>query len=200
MPDPALRRAKDLLNSLEPGSVLDGENKDLLLSLLARHPEGSRKTTGGVKDIVVMTHAKGGKCFGVVGSSGGPEGFSLRKCEIPAVPEALQQSPMGGIQAAASVVEVSIRVKAAKVSVPMRAEQFPVIQVAEGAAAPDGVDLTVQSGDISLQATLSRKGYRKAAKAVSEGGGEGYVVLQGTLGRGGVILDPGLTFQPPRTD
>jgi hypothetical protein len=97
------------------------------------------------------------------------------------------------------VVEAAIRVRAAKVSVPMRADQFPIIQVAEGAAAPDGIDLTVRSGDVSLQATLGCKGYRKATKSVSEGGGEGYVVLQGALGEGGVILDAGLMYQAPRT-
>lgn len=84
----------------------------------------------------------------------------------------------------------------AKVSVPLKADEvdFSAVLVPEPSTQPD-VTLRIDAGGVLLKVTFKGKNFRKSMKAVTPGC---FVVIQGKLGPGGNILDPGIVLQPAK--
>jgi sRNA-binding protein len=203
---PDFKRAKTILISFPLGVPLAGDERDFMLGVLTRHPEAGRKSAEGATGILVNEHRKSGnRCFFLIRADGVTESFSLVKCFEASTPRTQAASPSSPANpvtptrpATPEIVEATVRVKAAKVIVPVRIEQFPKIDVPEGAKAPAGVDLVLKSGEVALHATINRKSFRKAMRTIEESPAGTFVVVQGALGLDGTILEAGMVVQPPK--
>ena len=84
----------------------------------------------------------------------------------------------------------------AKVSVPLKESEvdFSAVLVPEPKPQPD-VTLRIDAGGVPLKVTYKGKNFRKSVKAITPGC---FVVIQGRLGPGGEILEPGIAVQPPK--
>ena len=91
---------------------------------------------------------------------------------------------------------MKIAASLAKVSVPLKENEvdFSSVLVPEPKPQPD-VTLRIDAGGVPLKVTFKGKNFRKSVKTVIPGC---FVVIQGRLGQGGEILEPGITIQPPK--
>lgn len=76
------RYIKGLLKDSEPGTILQGRDKEIILELINRHPKVAEKIGPGVHNIVVRLDPvwKKSKQFLIIHKGGGSIDFSYKKC------------------------------------------------------------------------------------------------------------------------
>lgn len=181
--------------------TLSGDDLELARRMLVRHEGLASRLADGVAGVEIRPargrgHARGE--FYAFAPSGDAVFFRPLDCVAPKPPRPAPLPPKRKVAAPAAVVpdvvEIEITARAAKIAVPMRGADYVAAvraaRVLEGTQAA----IVMKAKDVGVGAKVAAKAILKAARAASQA--DGHVILQGRLGKRGIVEDAGLGFQP----
>lgn len=84
----AAKYVQSILARYQVGQAIEGEDQEVVLDLLSRHPDAVKKIGVGVRELFVDIPEQGGKCFWLRRSDGSKTDFSYQKCLAPKPPHA----------------------------------------------------------------------------------------------------------------
>lgn len=84
----ASKHVQSILARYQVGQTIEGEDQEVVLDLLSRHPDADRKIGVGVRAVFVDAPEQGGKCFWLRRADGSKTDFSYLKCITPKPPHA----------------------------------------------------------------------------------------------------------------